>query len=166
MMMMPSILEKTYLTTTLDGFSFPDIDKELYGKHAKNLMKTDVEGKEDGVTTRRSDPDLRFKKDEITAELKDGYLTISAPKGLDKDEKDKEVNTSAVSVSAGQYEQKLLCWQRYHRKKDIHGKYENGILMLDIPKKARRRKSGRKKSSRSKDKRTFPGMIERNSFYI
>ena len=60
----------------------------LYGKHAKNLMKTDVRETEN---TYEVDVDLPgFKKDEITVDLKDGYLTISAAKGLDKDEKDKE----------------------------------------------------------------------------
>ena len=60
----------------------------LYGKHAKNLMKTDVRETEDSYEL---DIDLPgFKKDEINVDLKDGYLTISAAKGLDKDEKDKK----------------------------------------------------------------------------
>ena len=60
----------------------------LYGKHAKNLMKTDVRETEN---TYEVDIDLPgFKKDEIDVDLKDGYLTISASKGLDKDQSDKE----------------------------------------------------------------------------
>ena len=60
----------------------------LYGKHAKNLMKTDVRETED---TYEVDIDLPgFKKDEISVDLEDGYLTIRAAKGLDKDEKDKK----------------------------------------------------------------------------
>ena len=59
----------------------------LYGKRAKNLMKTDVRETED---TYEVDIDLPgFKKDEITVDLKDGCLTVSAAKGLDKDEEDK-----------------------------------------------------------------------------
>ncbi len=60
----------------------------LYGKHARNLMKTDVREVGDNY---EMDVDLPgFKKDEVKLELKDGYLTISAAKGLDKDEQDKQ----------------------------------------------------------------------------
>ena len=52
----------------------------LYGKRGKNLMKTDVRETED---TYEVDVDLPgFKKDELSVELKDGYLTIQAAKGL------------------------------------------------------------------------------------
>ena len=51
----------------------------LYGKHAKNLMKTDIREHDTGYEL---DIDLPgFKKDEIKAELENGYLTISATKG-------------------------------------------------------------------------------------
>ena len=60
----------------------------LYGKHGKNLMKTDVRETENSYEL---DIDLPgFKKDEVNVELKDGYLTISAAKGLDKDQEDKK----------------------------------------------------------------------------
>ena len=60
----------------------------LFGKHAKNMMKTDVRETD---STYEIDVDLPgFKKDEINVNLEDGYLTISAAKGLDKDEKDKK----------------------------------------------------------------------------
>ena len=44
-MMMPSIFGENLFDDFMDDFSFPtfpNVDKELYGKHAKNLMKTDV----------------------------------------------------------------------------------------------------------------------------
>ena len=90
-MMMPSIFGENLFDDFMNDFSFPtfpNVDKELYGKHAKNLMKTDVKEKDGNYEVAIDLPG--FKKDEITAELKDGYLTISAAKGLDKDEKDKE----------------------------------------------------------------------------
>ncbi len=60
----------------------------LYGKHAKNLMKTDIREHDVGYEV---DIDLPgFKKDEISIELENGYLTVSAAKGLDKDEEDKK----------------------------------------------------------------------------
>ena len=102
----------------------------LYGKHAKNLMKTDVRETDD---TYEVDVDLPgFKKDEIQVDLKDGYLTISAAKGLDKDETDKKgkyirqeryVGTCSRSFYVGDVE-----------PKDISAKYEDGILKLSMPK--------------------------------
>ena len=69
-------------------FGFPEVDKALYGKHANNVLKTDVKETDTGYEV---DIDLPgFKKDEINAQLDNGYLTISSAKGLDKDEKDKK----------------------------------------------------------------------------
>ena len=89
-MLMPSIFGENLFDDWMD-FSFPeipDVDKTLYGKHAKNMMKTDVKGTEKGYEVAVDLPG--FKKDEIQLELNDGYLTISAEKGLDKEEKNKK----------------------------------------------------------------------------
>ena len=102
----------------------------LYGKHAKNLMKTDVRETEN---TYEVDVDLPgFKKDEITVDLKDGYLTISAAKGLDKDEKDKEGRYIRQERYAGS------CSRSFYvgdvKPEDVSAKYEDGILKLSMPK--------------------------------
>ena len=77
-MMMPSILGENLFDDFMNDFrlpAFPDVDKELYGKHAKNLMKTDVKETEKGYEV---DMDLPgFKKDEIQMELNDGkHVTV------------------------------------------------------------------------------------------
>ena len=88
--MLPSIFGENLFDDSLsDFFDFgrmmPQVSSELYGKHARNLMKTDVRELDGSYEL---DVDLPgFKKDEIHIELKNGYLTISAAKGLDKDEK-------------------------------------------------------------------------------
>ena len=89
--MLPSI----YSENLFDDFFSDPFDmvmprslNALYGKHGKNLMKTDVRETED---TYELDIDLPgFKKDEVNLELKDGYLTIQAAKGLDKEEPEKK----------------------------------------------------------------------------
>lgn len=106
----------------------------LYGKHAKNLMKTDVRETDD---TYEVDVDLPgFKKDEIQVDLKDGYLTISAAKGLDKDEKDKKGKYIRQERYAG------ACSRSFYvgdlDPKDISAKYEDGILKLSMPKQAKK----------------------------
>ena len=83
-MMMPSIFGEDLFNDWMD-FSFPDIDRKLYGKRADQIMKTDVKEKD---TEYEVDIDLPgFKKEDVKAELKDGYLTIRAAKGVDREEK-------------------------------------------------------------------------------
>ena len=115
-MMMPSIFGENLFDDDWMNFPFEQDfwgkKNPLYGKHAKNLMKTDIREHDAGYEV---DIDLPgFKKDEISIELENGYLTVSAAKGLDKDEEDKKGNLT---------------------QEDIKAKYENGILRLSVPKK-------------------------------
>ena len=133
MMMMPSIFGGNLFNDDWMDFSFPDIDKELYGKHAKNLMKTDVKEKDGNYEVAIDLPG--FKKDEITAELKDGYLTISAAKGLDKDEKEKETGRY---IRRERYSG--ACERSFYvgadvKQEDIKAHFEHGMLTLFVPKK-------------------------------
>ena len=129
-MLLPSIFGENLFDDWMN-FSFPDIDKELYGKHAKNMMKTDVKETENGYEVAIDLPG--FKKDEIQLELKDGYLTISAAKGLDKDEKDKKDKYIRRERYAGSMSRSFYVGEGV-KQSDIHAKYEDGILKLDIPK--------------------------------
>ena len=133
-MMMPSIFGENLFDDFMNDFSFPtfpNVDKELYGKHAKNLMKTDVKETENAYEI---DIDLPgFKKDEIQMELKDGVLTVSAAKGLDKDEEDKKGNYIRKERYAGSMSRSFYVGENM-KEEDIHAKYENGILTLDVPK--------------------------------
>ena len=112
-------------------FSFPDIDKKLYGKHAKNVMKTDIREMDDSYEVVIDLPG--FKKDEIEVQLENGYLTISAAKGLDKDETDKQGKYLRQERYAGSMSRSFYVGEDI-TEEDIHGKFENGILKLDIPK--------------------------------
>lgn len=103
----------------------------LYGKHAKNMMKTDVKETEKGYEVAVDLPG--FKKDEIQLELNDGYLTISAEKGLDKEEKDKKDKYIRRERYAGSMSRTFYVGESV-TENDIHAKYENGILTLDVPK--------------------------------
>ena len=129
-MLMPSIFGENLFDDWMN-FSFPDIDKALYGKHAKNMMKTDVKETEHGYEVAMDLPG--FKKDEIKLELNDGYLTISAEKGLDKDEKDKNDKYIRRERYAGSMSRSFYVGDSL-TEKDIHSRYENGILKLDVPK--------------------------------
>ena len=133
-MMMPSIFGENLFDDFMNDFrlpAFPDVDKELYGKHAKNLMKTDVEETEKGYEV---DMDLPgFKKDEIQIELKDGYLTVSAAKGLDKDEEDKKGHYIRQERYSGAMSRTFYVGKDLTQE-DIKAKFEDGVLKLTVPK--------------------------------
>ena len=81
--MLPSIFGENLFDEWFDG----SLEKQffggrdpLYGKHAKNLMKTDVKELDHGYLLDVELPG--FKKDEIEIQLQDGYLTISANKQI------------------------------------------------------------------------------------
>ena len=133
-MLMPSIFGENLFDD--DWF---DLDRDfwgrknpLYGKNAKNIMKTDIREHDAGYEL---DVDLPgFKKDEISIELENGYLTISAAKGLDKDEQDKKGKYIRKERYAGAMQRSFYVGDAV-TEEDIKAKFEDGILKLSIPKK-------------------------------
>lgn len=131
--MLPSLFGESLF----DRFFDDSLEKEffgthnpLYGKHAKNLMKTDVKDVNDHYEVAVDLPG--FQKDEVNVELENGYLTISAAKGLDKDQKDDEGHYIRQERYNGS------CSRSFYvgdiQPEDIHAKYEDGILKLTLPK--------------------------------
>lgn len=140
-MMMPSIFGENLFDEFFDDFfDFPAFNdkavqkaqKNLYGRHAANMMKTDVQEHEDHYEV---DIDLPgFKKEELSLELKDGYLMITAAKGLDKDETEKKTGKFVRRERyAGSLSRSFYVGEDM-KQEDIHAKYENGVLMLSLPK--------------------------------
>ena len=133
-MMMPRIFGENLFDDFMNDFTFPacpNVEKKLYGKHARNLMKTDVKDTDTGYEV---DVDLAgFKKDEIQIELEKGFLTVTAAKGLDKDEKDKKDNYIRRERYAGSMSRSFYVGEHV-TEDDIHPKYENGILSFTVPK--------------------------------
>ena len=108
-----------------------DSRRALYGKHAKAIMKTDIRETDHAYEL---DVDLPgFKKEDLQAEVKDGYLTIQASKGLDKDEKNAKGQYIRRERYAGACSRSFYVGQGV-RQEDIRAKFENGILQLTIPK--------------------------------
>ena len=133
-MMMPRIFGENLFDDFMNDFAFPafpNVEKKLYGKHARNLMKTDVKDTDTGYEV---DVDLAgFKKDEIQIELEKGFLTVTAAKGLDKDEKDKKDSYIRRERYAGSMSRSFYVGEHV-TEDDIHPKYENGILSFTVPK--------------------------------
>lgn len=115
---------------------FGNIDYTLYGKHAQNLMKTDVKETEDGYEV---DVDLPgFKKDEISLELNNGYLTISTEKSLEKDKENKKGKMLRQERYSGVMQRSFFVGEHL-TEEDIKASYENGVLHVMIPKKEARK---------------------------
>ena len=137
-MLVPSIFGENLFDDFMD-FPFNDDfwgrKNPLYGKNAKRMMKTDIR-ETDG--SYELDVDLPgFKKDEIKASLENGYLTISAAKGLDKDEKDKDGKYIRQERYAGAMSRSFYVGDEVTQD-EIKAKYEDGILKLSIPKKEKK----------------------------
>ena len=137
-MMMPSIFRENLFDDLMESFafpSFPDVDRALYGKNAKNLMKTDVKETQDGYVV---DIDLPgFKKDEIQMQLENGYLTVNASKGLDREEKNEDGRYVRRERYAGSMSRSFYVGENV-TENDIHPRYENGILTFELPKEEKR----------------------------
>ena len=120
-----------------DWMGFPmrelaNVDRRLYGKNASHIMKTDVK-ETDG--TYELEVDLPgFKKDEINVKLEDGYMTISATKGLDTEKKDKHGKIIRQERYVGSMQRSFYVGDGV-KAEDVKAKFEDGVLKLSIPKK-------------------------------
>ena len=138
-MFMPSIFVYDLFDDFMNDF-FSDeerdmrkLQKKLYGRHGRNLMKTDVKETDEGYELEMDLPG--FTKDEIKLSLDGGYLTISAAKGVDKDEQEKK---SGRYIRRERYAG--ACERSFYvgdgvTESDIKASFEHGILKLSIPKK-------------------------------
>ena len=133
-MYMPSIFNNSVFDNFDNwmDFSFPSFNQRLYGASSSQLMKTDVKETDKDYEVSIDLPG--FKKDEIKAELKDGYMTITA--ASDKDNKVEDENSRYIcrervysNCSRTFYVGKELT------QEDIKAKFENGVLTLNVPKK-------------------------------
>ncbi len=131
MMYRPSIFGDNLFDNWMN-FSFPDVEKELYGKSAKSIMKTDVKETEQAYEI---DMDLPgFGKEEITVDLDKGYLKVSAAKSVDKDEQDQETKKYIRRERyAGQMSRSFYVGDKV-TVDDIHAKYTDGVLTLTVDK--------------------------------
>ena len=138
-MLMPSIFGEDMFDDFMRDFPFFDdrdekrAERKLYGRRGKNLMKTDVKETDQGYELEMDLPG--FAKDEIRVSLENGYMTISAAKGLDQDEKEKD---SGRYIRRERYAG--ACQRSFYigeviTEEDIKGEFKHGILKLFVPKK-------------------------------
>ena len=134
-MLLPSVFGENLFD---EWFNFPDFrdvdrtERKLYGKHADRLMKTDVHEHDDHYEV---DIDLPgFSKDESDLELKEGYLTVSAAKGVDKDKTDRKGKVIRQERYAGAMQRSFYVGENL-TEEDIKASFKNGVLSLNVAKK-------------------------------
>lgn len=129
--MVPSIYGENMLDDFF-GTSLFESHSPLFGKHARNLMKTDIRETEDAKAYKFAVELPGFEKGEISVNVKDGYLTVSASKGLDKDEEDKKGRVLRQERYSG------ACSRSFYvgnvKPEDVRAKYDYGILTVIVPK--------------------------------
>lgn len=131
-MLMPSIFGENLFDGWMDHAfknAFP-ADRFGFGD-CERYMKTDIKDTKDGYELSMELPG--FSKEDISAQLKDGYLTISAAKNEVKDEKDKEGNFIRKERYSGQCSRSFYVGKEV-KQEEIKAKFDNGELMLKIPK--------------------------------
>ena len=132
-MLLPSIFGESLFDSWRDFPRFFDeTERKLYGKNAAHLMNTDVR---DHDNRYEIDIDLPgFKKDEITLDLENGCLIVSASKKLDNSEKSDEGKVIRRERYAGAMQRSFYVGKEITAE-DIKAKFEAGVLKLALPKK-------------------------------
>ena len=131
-MLMPSIFGESLFDEFFDDFARPVKSVARVSAPATAVMRTDIKESENGYEL---DIDLPgYKKEDVQAQLKDGYLTITAMTAKNTDQKDENGKYIRRERYSG------TCSRSFYvgddiRQEDIRAKFEDGILKIGVPKK-------------------------------
>ena len=132
--MLPSIFGESLFD---DWFDFPfrgfesDADRKLYGKHAARVMKTDLRDHGDHFELAVDLPG--FKKEQLELQLQNGYLTITANKGLEEEKKDSAGKIVHQERYSGSLTRSFFVGEHL-TEENVKAKFEDGVLTLEFPK--------------------------------
>ena len=130
-MLMPSIFGENLFDDWMD-FSFPSFDRDFYGNSSRSVMKTDVKETDKGYELDIELPG--YQKEDVKAQLTDGYLTVQAVKNVNNDTKNEEGAYIRRERYAGTMSRSFYVGDNV-TEADIQAKFENGVLKLAVPKK-------------------------------
>ncbi len=131
-MLMPSIFGENLIEDFFDDFAYPSRGVARYNTPTTNVMRTDIKENESGYELSIDLPG--YKKEDVKAELKDGYLTISAESKQEKDQKDSKGKYIRRERYYGTCSRSFYVGEDLDQN-DISAKFEDGILKLSVPKK-------------------------------
>ena len=131
-MLMPSIFGENLFDDFFDDFARPARNAVRYSTPANNVMRTDIKENDAGFEL---DIDLPgYKKENVKAELKNGYLTIGAESKQDNDQKDENGKYIRRERYYGTCSRSFYVGEDVMQE-DIKAKFEDGILKVFVPKK-------------------------------
>ncbi|MCR5469281.1 MAG: Hsp20/alpha crystallin family protein [Lachnospiraceae bacterium] len=137
-MLMPSIFTHDFMDDFFDDFTKP----VAHAIRPQHMMRTDVSENEKGYKLEVELPG--YNKEDISAELNDGYLTINAKKETNNDEKDKDGNYIRRERYTGSCQRTFYVGEEVEQE-DIFARFADGVLTLDIPKKEKKPEVEQKK---------------------
>ena len=135
-MLMPELFTRNVFDDWFDDFGLEkemrDLNRKIYGRRASREMLTDVREHEDHYDLEIDLPG--FKKEDLTIELNNGYLTVTANKGHDQEEKNKEGKIIRQERYSGTLSRSFYVGEEITNE-EIKAKYEGGVLTVSLPKK-------------------------------
>lgn len=137
-MLMPSIFKKGFVDDVFDDDFFMD----FRGKNGKSIMNADIKEMKDSYLIEIELPG--FTKENIKAEVNNGYLTINAEHNENKEEKDKDGKFIRKERYSGHCSRSFYVGDTI-KQEDIKASFENGLLKLEVPKKEIENKNQEKK---------------------
>ena len=131
-MLMPSIFGESLFDDFFDDFTRPAREVVRHNTPTTNVMRTDVKENEDAYELHIELPG--YKKEDVKAQLKDGYMTISAEMSQNNDKKDEDGKYIRRERYYGACSRSFYVGKDV-TEEDIKAKFENGILTVRVPKK-------------------------------
>lgn len=131
-MLMPSIFGENLFDDFFDDFARPMRNMISYRTPTSTTMRTDVRETDSGYEL---DIDLPgYKREDVKAELKDGYMTISAQKKSENETQDDSKKYLRRERYYGSCSRSFYVGENV-TEEDIHARFEDGILKIAVPKK-------------------------------
>ncbi len=130
-MLMPTIFGERLFDNFMDDFGFPSVDRIAASKNTSNLMRTDIKETEDSYELEVELPG--YKKENVKAQLKDGYLTVNVSTQKNDEVKDEEGKYLRRERYSGSMSRSFYVGEEV-QESDIRAKFEDGILKLAFPK--------------------------------
>lgn len=127
-MLMPSIFRENLL----DDFFGDPFRGRSYDNSVNELMRTDVKDMGNAYELNMNLPGV--KKEDVKAELKDGYLTINATSNSENNETDGNGKYIRRERYMGSCSRSFYVGEDLSQE-DVKARFENGTLKLTIPKK-------------------------------
>ena len=131
-MLMPSIFGEDLFDDFFSDFTRPAKSVARYNTPITNVMRTDVKETEGSYELEIDLPG--YKKEDVQAQLKDGYMVITAKQQTQNEEQDKNKKYIRRERFYGSCSRSFYVGEEIMQE-DIKASFKDGILKVSVPKK-------------------------------